>query len=245
MSRRLLGRRSPYYSRAVNFAQLAFGALLGRRLTPYNGRHRVACRRNVQIRRDGFGVAYVDAHDEADAWFGLGFCHGQDRGGQLEVTWRLTHGLLSEVLGSAALPIDRAVRLIGVYRAAKEQMETLDAATRDQLAAYTAGINAALECRALPRSHEHALLRCAPSRWEPADVVALGLLMCCFLPSNWDIELARLIILTRDGAEAVTLVDPTWREDLPLTHPPGAPAGPPSDLFVARDLEAFFAAIRR
>ena len=222
----------------MNFAQLAFGALLGRRLTPYDGRHRVACRRNVQIRRDKFGVAYVDAHDEADAWFGLGFCHGQDRAGQLEVTWRLTHGLLSEVLGPAGLPIDRAVRLIGVHRAAKEQMATLDADTRDQLAAYTAGINAALECRALPRSHEHALLRCVPSRWEAADVVALGLLMCCFLPSNWDIELARLIILTRDGEEAVTSLDPTWREDLPLTHPPGAAAGPPSDLFVARDLEA-------
>ena len=222
----------------MNFAQLAFGALLGRRLTPYNGRYRVACRRNVQIRRDALGVAYVDAHDEADAWFGLGFCHGQDRAGQLEVTWRLTHGLLSEVLGSAGLPIDRAVRLIGVHRAAKEQLPTLDAETRDQLAAYTAGVNAALECRALPRSHEHALLRCRPSRWEPADVVALGLLMCCFLPSNWDVELARLIILTRDGEEAVTSLDPTWREDLPLTHPPGARAGAPSDLFVARDLEA-------
>src|SRR3954471_8016297 len=164
VSRRLLRRRSPYYSEAVNFAQLAFGALLGRRLTRYDGRHRVGCRRNVQIRRDEFGVAYVDAHDEADAWFGLGFCHGQDRAGQLEVTWRLTRGLLAEVLGGGGLPIDRAVRLIGVHRAAKEQMATLDADTRDQLASYTAGINAALACRALPKSHEHALLRCAPSR---------------------------------------------------------------------------------
>jgi penicillin amidase len=183
-------------------------------------------------------VAYVDAHDEHDAWFGLGFCHGQDRAGQLEITWRLTRGLLSEVLGPAGLPIDRAIRLIGVSRAANQQMPTLDADVRDQLAAYVAGVNAALSSREGPRSHEHALLRCEPSRWEPADVVAFGLLMCCFLPSNWDIELARLIILTRDGAEAVAAVDPTWREDLPLTHPPGAPAGRASELFVARDLEA-------
>ncbi|HYQ16054.1 MAG TPA: penicillin acylase family protein [Polyangiaceae bacterium] len=190
------------------------------------------------MRRDRYGVAYVDAHDEADAWFGLGFCHGQDRAGQLEVTWRLTRGLMSEVVGSAGLPIDRSVRLIGVHRAAREQLATLDRDTLDQLAAYTAGINAALTSRELPRSHEHALLRCAPSRWEPVDVLAFGLLMCCFLPSNWDVELARLIILTRDGAEAVAALDPTWRADLPLTHPPGAPAGPASELFVARDLEA-------
>ena len=222
----------------MNFAQLAFAGMLGRRLTSYSGHFHVGCRRNVRLRRDSAGVAYVDARDEADAWFGLGFCHGQDRAGQLEVTYRLTRGLLAEVLGHAGLPIDRAVRLIGVHRAAKEQMATLDADTRDQLAAYTAGINAALECRGLPRSHEHALLRCRPSRWEPVDVVAFGLLMCCFLPSNWDVELSRLIILTRDGAEAVQAVDPTWRSDLPLTHPPGAPAGAASELFVTRDLEA-------
>jgi penicillin amidase len=234
----LLGRARPYYARVVNLAQTAFAGLLGRRLTKYDGRHSVPCRRGVQIRRDSFGVAYIDAHDEFDAWFGLGFCHAQDRAGQLEITWRLTRGLLSQVLGKDGLPIDRAVRLIGVHRAAKAQLETLDADVRDQLTAYVAGVNAALESRQLPRSHEHALLRCEPSRWEPVDVVAFGLLMCCFLPSNWDVELARLIILTRDGAAAVEAVDATWREDLPLTHPPGAPAGTPSELFVARDLEA-------
>ena len=222
----------------MNFAQRAFGAVLGRRLSSYDGRHVVGCRRSVRVRRDRFGVAYVDAQDESDAWFGLGFCHGQDRAGQLEITWRLTHGLLSEVLGAAGLPIDRAVRLIGVHRAAREQLETLDQDTRDQLAAYTAGINAALRSRQLPRSHEHAILRCEPSQWHPVDVLAFGLLMCCFLPSNWDVELARLIILTRDGADAVGALDPTWRADLPLTHPPGAPAGAASELFVARDLEA-------
>jgi penicillin G amidase len=212
--------------------------MLGRRLTSYDGRHVVGSRRAVQIRRDRFGVAYVDAQDEADAWFGLGFCHGQDRAGQLEITWRLTRGLLSEVVGPPGLPIDRSVRLIGVHRAAREQLATLDSDTRDQLVAYTAGINAALESRALPRSHEHAILRCTPSRWEPIDVLAFGLLMCCFLPSNWDVELARLIILTRDGEAAVSALDPTWRADLPLTHPPGAPAGAASELFVTRDLEA-------
>ncbi|RYZ05585.1 MAG: penicillin acylase family protein [Myxococcales bacterium] len=222
----------------MNFAQKAFGAVLGKRLPSYDGRFEVGCRRSVQIRRDSFGVAYVDAQDEADGWFGLGFCHGQDRAGQMEITWRLARGLLSQVLGSGGLPIDRAIRLIGVHHAATAQVEQLDAETRDQLSAYVAGLNAALQSRELPRSHEHALLRCEPSRWEPRDVVAFGLLMCCFLPSNWDVELARLIILTRDGEDAVSSLDPTWREDLPLTHPPGKRAGPASHLFVARDLEA-------
>lgn len=222
----------------MNFAASALAALLGRRLTNPGGRHLVGCRRGLRVRRDEHGVAYVDAEDEYDAWLGLGFCHGQDRAGQLEITLRLTRGTLSELLGAAGLPIDRAVRLIGVHRAAQSQLPTLDAEARDQLTAYCAGLNAALTNRDLPRSHEHALLRCEPSRWQPTDVLALGLLTCCFLPSNWDVELARLLIATRDGAEAASKLDASWRADLPLTSPPGAPAGPPRADFVARDLEA-------
>ncbi len=231
-------RASPYYLGGVNLATLAFAGMLGRRITSYEGRHEVGCRRAVRVRRDRHGVAYIDAENEADAWFGLGFCHAQDRGGQLEITARLARGTLSEVLGPAGLPVDRAVRLIGVHRAAEQQVPTLDADIRDQLAAYCAGVNAALESSTLPRSHEHALLRAAPTIWEPADVIAFGLLMCCFLPSNWDVELARLIILTRDGAEAVAALDPTWRSDLPLTCPPGKAAGEASAPFVVKDLEA-------
>lgn len=228
----------PYYLGAVNFATLAFGAMLGRRLPSFEGRHSVGCRRPVRIRRDRHGVAYVDAEDEHDAWFGLGFCQAQDRAGQLDITARLTRGRLAEVVGPAALPIDRAMRLIGVRRAAERQLPTLDADLRDQLRAYCAGVNAALHGGMVPRSHEHALLRCAPGLWEPEDVIALGLLTCCFLPSNWDVELARLIILTRDGAEAVAALDPTWLPDLPLTSPPGAAAGAAAAEFVTRDLEA-------
>lgn len=235
---RLAEACDPDYLSAVNFATLAFGAMLGRRLPSYEGRHRVGCRRPVQIRRDQHGVVYVDAEDEHDAWFGLGFCHAQDRAGQLEITVRLTRGSLAEVLGPAGLPIDRAMRLIGVRRAAEAQEPTLDPDIRDQLRAYCAGVNAALEDSKLPRSHEHALLRCAPSIWEPVDVIAFGLLTCCFLPSNWDVELARLIILTSDGPDAVAALDPTWRPDLPLTSPPGAPAGAAAAEFVTRDLEA-------
>jgi penicillin G amidase len=222
----------------VNFATLAFGAMLGRRLQSHNGRHLVGCRRPISLRRDEHGVAYIDAEDEHDAWFGLGFCQAQDRAGQLEITARLARGTLSEVLGRAGLPIDRAMRLIGVHRAAQSQVATLDADVRDQLAAFCAGLNAALQSPQLPRSHEHVLLRCAPSIWEPADVIAFGLLTCCFLPSNWDVELARLIILTRDGSDAVDALDPAWLPELPLTFPPGAAAGAPAADFVLRDLEA-------
>src|SRR5215212_7413772 len=68
---------------------------------------------HVTVRRDGHGVAYVDAQHENDAWFGLGFCQGQDRAFQLELRLRLVRGRLSEVFGESTLSIDRLARRIG------------------------------------------------------------------------------------------------------------------------------------
>ncbi|MEI9936606.1 MAG: penicillin acylase family protein [Pseudomonadota bacterium] len=226
----------------MNWAHLAFGAVLGKRLPKIDGQIRVGSRSDICVQRDAYGVAYIDAKDEADAWFGLGFCHGQDRAGQLEILLRLVRGTLSEVVGPETLPVDRAVRQIGMRRAASAQLPTLDADVRDQLAQYATGLNAALESPSARRSHEHALLRIRPTPWEPADIVGLGLLTCCFLPSNWDVELARLILLEQDGADAVLALDPTFRQELPLTSPPGQPAGPARE-FVAGDLEALRAFI--
>ncbi|HET9960180.1 MAG TPA: penicillin acylase family protein [Polyangiaceae bacterium] len=215
----------------MDLSALALRGLLGSRKPIHTGRFRVACQRELSVRRDGFGVAYIDAQNEADAWFGLGFCHAQDRAGQLEVTLRLTRGTLSELVGREGLHVDRAVRLIGFSRAAARQLETFDPQTRAQLEAYTAGINAAFACGAAPRSHEHVLLRSPMTPWQPADCIALGLLTCCFLPSNWDLELARLLIWCHDGPDAVAKVDPNFRR-----HPSNGQT--PSELFLAEDLSA-------
>jgi len=218
------------------WARRVFRLLLGQRRPQHDGELKVAARRPLTLRRDVHGVAYIDAEDAADAWFGLGFCHAQDRAGQLELALRVVRGTLSELAGPETLGVDRAVRSIGIHRAARAQLEHFAGDLREQLDAYVAGINAALSHG--PRSHEHVLLRIAPTRWQPADVIGFGLLTCCLLPSNWDVELARLLLLERDGEAAVRDLDPKYRPELPLTSPPGRAAGPARDEYVTRDLEA-------
>ncbi len=221
----------------MNVARTLFGLLLGKRLARHSGEAVVACRDRIRVRRDDFGVAYVDASNEYDAWFGLGYCHAQDRAGQLETSLRLVRGTLSEVVGRDGLDVDRASRAIGVHHAAKQQLPLFAADVREQLRAYCDGVNAALSGPDAVKSHEHALLRCEPSAWHPEDVIGLGLMMCCLLPSNWDVELARLHVLLADGPEAVAELEPSYRAELPLTSPPGAPAGAAGP-FLARDLLA-------
>ena len=37
------------------------------------------------IRRDRWGIPHIEAQNDADAWFALGFAQGQDRAFQIEV----------------------------------------------------------------------------------------------------------------------------------------------------------------
>ena len=60
-------------------------AMLGRRLPTTAGRLETpGASAEVIIRRDRWGIPYVEAGSVEDGWYGLGFCHGQDRGVQLE-----------------------------------------------------------------------------------------------------------------------------------------------------------------
>lgn len=202
--------------------------LLGRRRARTRGEHRVAGIHDVvKISRDRWGIPHVEAATDADAWFALGFCHGQDRGFQLELLARAGRGTLAELLGAAALPIDRLSRTLGFRRLAEAQLPMLDADVRAGIDAYVAGVNAAAD--ASPRPHELVMLRGRRTAWAPTDVLAFLGLQSLALAGNWDTELARLQILLADGPDALRAVEPTYGEWLPAVTPVGASVGPALD----------------
>jgi penicillin amidase len=139
----------------------------------------------IVIRRDRWGIPHVEAQSDADAWFALGFCHGQDRAFQLELLARAGRGTLAELLGRAALPVDRLSRTLGFRRLASRQLPVLDADVRATLVAYAAGVTAA--ARTTPRPHELVLLRARPSAWVAEDVLAFLGLQSLALAGNWDV----------------------------------------------------------
>src|SRR5512145_3235268 len=53
----------------------------------------------VDLYRDARGIPHVEAADEADAWFGLGFSHAQDRLVQMLWLRRQARGRTAEVIG--------------------------------------------------------------------------------------------------------------------------------------------------
>ena len=122
----------------------------------------------VTIVRDSDGVAHITGATEADAAFGLGFVHAQERLWQMEVQRRIGTGRLSEIFGAATLNTDRFLRTLGVDRAARSAYQQLDAATIAILDAYAAGVNAFLATHpTLPP--EFLILGVQPEPWQPVD----------------------------------------------------------------------------
>lgn len=195
----------------------------------------------IVLARDRWGIPHVDAQNDADAWFALGFCHGQDRAFQLELLARAGRGTLAELLGPAALAIDRLSRTLGFRRLARRQIGVLDADVRSTLESYAAGVNAA--ATVTPRPHELVLLRSQRSSWSAEDVLAFLGLQSLALAGNWDVELARLRILLADGADALRAATPGYAAWHPVASPVGSSAGPAldrlgADLAALRDLAA-------
>ncbi|MGL6096190.1 MAG: penicillin acylase family protein [Fimbriiglobus sp.] len=223
----------------MSLVRLALRLALGRRLPVMAGElHVPGPTSPIVIRRDSWGVPHIDAETDADAWFGLGFCHAQDRGFQLETLVRVGRGTLAELVGKAGVGLDRLSRRVGFRRAADAQLPVLDADVRAGFDGYVAGVNAGFAHGLTALPHEFTLLRTTPTRWDPADVLAFLKLQSFLLPSNWDVELARLKALRADGPDAVRDLDPTYPDWLPATVPVGATAG---DFFdrLDSDLRAF------
>ncbi len=209
----------------MNLHRLLLRWTLGQRLPLTHGKRTVpGVRQSLQIHRDRWGIPYVEAANDADAWFGLGFCHGQDRAFQLEILLRVVRGTLSELVGIQGLPIDRLSRRIGFHRAAREQWPVLDADVREWIEAYARGVIAGTTVGLPKKSHEFVLLRNQPSTWTPFDCLGVVKLISFTLPANWDVELARLKILSEDGPDALAALEPHYPEWLPATTPPGAAA---------------------
>jgi penicillin amidase len=176
----------------------------------------------AEVLRDHWGVAHIFARNSRDMVFSQGVVHAQDRLWQMDFTRRVVFGRLAEVLGEAALPADRAMRTMSLFRTAQKEAMEVSGELRILLEAYCAGVNAWID---FARTHgklplEFMLLRYTPEPWQVADTLGWGKLMCWTLAANWQAELYRSQILQRLGAEKMEEmeinIDQAWAVILDL-----------------------------
>ena len=168
----------------------------------------------VEVVRDVNAIPHIFADTMDDAYRALGYVHAQDRLVQMELNRRLGAGRLAEIIGEAALPVDRLMRTLGLYRLAEAQYAALDEPTRIAFDAYTAGVNAYLSGAERTLPPELKLLTGEPEPWRPADSLVWGKLMALQLSGNWRTEMLRLRLARSLSADQLADLWP----DIPPGH---------------------------
>lgn len=170
----------------------------------------------VQIIRDDRDIPHIRAKNEHDLFFAQGFAEGSDRLFQIDLTRHFVYGRLSEWFGNLALATDERSRTIDVRGIVAAQWNGSTPAHRDQLQAFSDGVNAAM--RLQPRPFEYRLLFATPHAWTPQDSLAVGFATVLDLADPYQDVLQRDAVYRRGGNgrynEANPLSDPKY--DVPL-----------------------------
>jgi penicillin amidase len=191
-------------------AQPAADALLSKArnvLAQLDGSMRVAgLREGVEVLRDRWGVPHIYARNAHDLFFAQGFVAAQDRLFQLDMWRRVAAGETAEVTGPEGLQRDRFARLIR-YRGDMDREWGSYSPDAEQIAAaFTAGINAYVDCIGDRLPVEFQLLGLRPKKWKPAD--CLGRTSVLGVVMNLEQEVARAELVAAVGAAAAPVRKP-------------------------------------
>ena len=174
----------------------------------------------VRLWRDRYGVVHVEADDLAGVSWGMGYSHALDRGLQMLLTRILGQGRACELLdgSDAMLEVDRFFRRMGWTEEATEQIEGVDAVSRELVDAYCRGVNARFKRR---RPWELRLVGYRLEPWRPEDSVLFSRMVGYVSLAQSQAEMERLFVeMVQAGVDDDRLralfpnVTETWDREL-------------------------------
>ncbi|MCD8510990.1 MAG: penicillin acylase family protein [Bacillus sp. (in: Bacteria)] len=172
----------------------------------------------VSVWRDENGVPHIEAENDHDLFFAQGYVTAQDRLFQMDLSRRQASGMLSEVVGSAAVDTDKFFRTFMLRRAGEASYEMYSDEAKAILDAYAAGVNAfmeeAIENGTLPV--EFRLMGYEPTPWSSVDSLAIGKFMAFDLGGHWEGQAFRYYLAQNFTDDEVLDLFPSYPEDGPL-----------------------------
>jgi len=177
----------------------------------------------VEVIRDRWGTPHLYAEGLEDLLFAQGYVQAQDRMWQMEFHRRAGSGTLAAVVGPEGLRHDRAVRTIGLRRAAELEWSLMEAPERRMVEAFARGVNTYLRDHKGRLAVEFRILGVDPEPWEPVDSLLTVKLMYWLLSENAGFEYARARYLSRVDEAVIAEILPPYSEGAPVIVPSGSP----------------------
>ena len=120
------------------------------------------------IERDADGIPVITATSRKDLAFATGYAHGQDRFFQMDLIRRQASGELSELVGAAAVDVDKQYRFHRFRARAQAVFDAATDADRALMSSYADGVNAGL-ASLKARPFEYFVLGAEPQEWAALD----------------------------------------------------------------------------
>jgi penicillin G amidase len=174
----------------------------------------------VEILRDRYGVPHIFAASDDDAYFALGFCHGQDRLFQMDVLRHLGQGRVSELFGEKTLKTDRLFRTLDLHGVGRRMLSQARPEARSALEAYARGVNlAAGEASSTALPIEFAILGRGFEAAKPDDFLGILGYMAWGLEMSWTFDPLVERLVAKLGAERASELLPWNFGGEPSVHP--------------------------
>lgn len=176
----------------------------------------------VRVIRDNMGIPHIYASNASDLFMAQGYVHAQDRFWQMDFWRHIGSGRLSEMFGKSQLETDSFLRTLGWRQIAEAEYETMDAESREQMDAYSAGVNAYLKDHSGKElSLEYGVLGLLtpsykPEAWTPVHTLTWAKAMAWDLRGNMGSEIERAVLLKTLTPEQVDDLYPTYPQDHPV-----------------------------
>ena len=153
----------------------------------------------VHVMRDAKGMPYILAANLPDAFRAMGFVTAQDRLFQMELTRMVAAGRIAELVGKTALPLDRRMRTIGIYRLADRHARLLQEDATVLIRQYIDGVNAFIEGSVADHHLEFGLSGIQPTPWTLSDVLSVMYYMSWSTSANIQTEIITQMLVERLG----------------------------------------------
>ncbi len=171
----------------------------------------------VTVRRDGRGIPYIEAKNDADLYFAQGYVMASDRLFQMDSARRLARGQTAELSGEARLEEDKRWRRFGFASLVEQSLASMTAEQRAPLDAYARGVNAfiaTLDEKTMPP--EFKILQYRPTPWLPTDSLIIGAILADSLSSTWRLDLIRASLTGIDKQKLADLTNQITPYDVVL-----------------------------
>jgi penicillin amidase len=121
------------------------------------------------------GIAHITAANDHDLFLAMGYVHARYRLFQMDLMRRQGEGLLSQIVGTAALKSDRFELRLGLLRTAEANWAATSTTSRALLEAYAQGVNDRIDAdmanHTLPMLF--SMLGYTPTQWTAIDTLVI------------------------------------------------------------------------